>query len=280
MELIVSKTNQDFLNLAGEYLNHYPERSQLLIVNTIMNKEGLLERKEFRGVVLEGKQIVCVFLNANPWNLQLYGETFHPQAVDLIIQKVIIDKIDFVGVQGNKEYTEYFIKKMDELVHLKFKLRIAMDIMRLDQLTPVDLKAKMEVATMDDIETITSFEMMFMKEALHETVLQSDQYERARKHIASNRLYKLVVNNEIVSIVMVSRELQGGRAISLVYTLEDYRNLGYSSTLVYQVCEQLLHQEHYDFVTLFVDKSNPVSNRVYLKVGFYISEANYDYVIA
>lgn len=280
MELIVSKTNQEFLNIAGEYLNHFPERSQLLMVNTIQNKEALLQRNEFRGVVLEGKQIVCVFLNANPWNLQLYGETFYPKAVDLIIEKVILEHIDFVGVQGNKEYTDYFIKKMDEFVHLKFRLRIAMDIMRLDQLIPVNLKAKMSLAKVEDIETITTFEMMFMKEALHETVLRSDQYERAKKHIASNQLYKLEVNDEIVSIVMVSRELKGGRAISLVYTKESFRNQGYSSTLVYQVCDQLLHQEHYDFVTLFVDKSNPVSNRVYLKVGFYISEANYDYVIA
>lgn len=279
MELIVSKTNQEFLKTAESYLNQYPERSQLLIVNTLTNPDGLLERNQFRGVVLEDEKIICVFLNANPWNLQLYGETFRPEAVDLIIQALILEHIDFVGVQGNKEYTDYFIKKMKELVHLKFRCRISMDIMRLDQIIPVHLKANMAVARFEDIETITDFELMFMKEALHETVLRSDQYERARKHIASNQLYKLEIDNEIVSIVLVSRELKGGRAISLVYTREEYRNQGYSSALVYQVCEKLLHQDNYHFVTLFVDKSNPVSNRVYLKVGFYISESSYDYVL-
>jgi len=279
MELIIAKTNQEFLSIAKDYLNHYPERSQLVMANTLGQTNVPLERNQFRGVILENNQIQCVFLNANPWNLQLYGETFVKEAVDMIIHSLIDDHIDFVGVQGNKDYTDYFIEKMDELVHLKFRQRLAMDIMRLDELTNVTLRGKMSIATIKDIETVTDYEVRFMKEALHENVVRSDQYERARKHVNSNQLYKLEIDKQIVSIVMVSREMMGGRAISLVYTNEQFRNQGYSSSLVYQVCDQLLRKDHYQFVTLFVDKRNPVSNRVYLKVGFYISEANYDYVL-
>lgn len=278
MEIIVAKNNKQFLEIAEEYLNHFPERTQLLMAN--VTNEGIpLEKKYFRGVIQEKGQILLVFLNATPWNLQLYSEGFSPGAIDLLIHELIHQSIEFVGVQGNKEHTDYFIEKINQLVHYTFTNRLSMDIMRLDELKEVQLFGKIALATVNDVKAITEFRYQFYAEALHEVVKKSDLYDKSLDHLTKQLIYKYEEDHVIKSIAMISRKVQGGRAISLVYTPKEYRNKGYSSSLIYQLCDELLHQQGNEFVTLFVDKTNPVSNRVYEKVGFYISENSYDYVL-
>lgn len=279
LEIRLSKTNQDFLDDLQDVLLARPECTQLLLVNVTPPLDAPLTRNEFRGGVFDGEQLLLVFLNPALYNLQLYSTSFYPEAIDKVIEHLIVNLIEFKGIQGTKENTEYFIKKYEGLTSIHFRNRLSMDIMRLDQLIQPRLVGDFTIATMDDILGITDFEVAFYDEAVHQLVTHEVLREKVVKQISNNQLF--VLKNKIkniVSIGMASRKMGKGRAISLVYTPPQFRNMGYSSSLMYQLCNYLL-EEGYEFITLFVDKTNQISNHVYSKIGFYISEDNYDYVI-
>ncbi len=279
MELQICQSNKEFKYLYESYLNQHPQLSQLLSVNIEPATDEPLNPDHIRGAVLEEEEIKLVFLNAMPYNLQLYSEKLSKEAIIILVDYLAKAKIYINGVQGNKEHSDYFIEAYTKRMNCKFKLRLAMDIMRLDRLIIPRLIGNYLPATTDDLETLINIEINFYHEVIHTQVLPKDIAIKAKKQIENKQIYKLTnSSNQIVSIAMASRKLYHGRAISLVYTYPEYRNLGYSSSLMYHLCLQLFDEGN-EYVTLFVDKSNPISNRVYEKIGFYISESNYDYVM-
>lgn len=279
MEIILSKTNQEFLNQYGDFLNLYPERTQLLMINVNKELDTPLLKNQFRGAVMNQGEIVLVFLNAIPYNLQLFSTKHSKEAIHMVVEYLIENLIEIRGVQGNRLNTDEFIMKYSNLTYLHFRCRLQMDIMRLNHLVEVPLKGIFRLADLHDVNPLIEIEKAFFDEALHENQPNCQIYERVRNQLSSNQIYVLTdEDDQILSTAMVSRTLYKGRAISLVYTYPKYRNQGYSRSLLYQLCS-ILFQQGYEFVTLFVDKTNPVSNRVYLKLGFEVVEDNYDYVI-
>ena len=85
----------------------------------------------------------------------------------------------------------------------------------------------------------------------------------------SNVLYKLVVDKdqEPVSMLAVVRETKHFAIISWVYTPPYSRSKGFASTAVYKLSELMLnvHRKH---CSLFADKSNSISNKIYQNIGY------------
>ncbi len=73
-----------------------------------------------------------------------------------------------------------------------------------------------------------------------------------------------------------TRQLISGVCINYVYTPKQYRGKGYAAANMYYLSKEMLDKGN-RFCTLFVDKKNPVSNRVYKKIGYEILEDQYDY---
>lgn len=279
MELKIFQTNQAFLDHCKEFLNRYPERTQLFVINIGNDLSKQLLRNECRGAVFSQGEPILVFLNPPMHNLQLFSLEYHEEALDLLVEFLIEHMIEIKGVQGNKKNTDHFIKTYTFHTHLKFKLRLSMNIMRLDELKQVPLKGNYRMAELKDLTQLVPMEMAFYEEAVHESLKNCEIYEKLRNQLDKKQIVVLADDDDqILSIAMASRTMHKGRAVSLVYTLKKYRNMGYSQSLMYQLCESLFKQG-YEFVSLFVDKTNPVSNRLYLKLGFQVSEDNYDYII-
>ena len=280
MNIKLAKTNREFLELYENMIDKYPERTQLFRANLTGDLDEPLSKDKFRGAVYQNGCVVLLFLNANPYNLQLFSTTANVDAVDYIAKVVVEENIDIVGVQGNKFHTSRFIEAYKKLCEAKFVCRLQMDIMRLDCIIkPAKLFGEVTKATMQDLPKIMEYMTAFSKEALHENLTVASALEKAKSQIDKGGIYLLRnEQNEVLSITMISRAIKNGRAISLVYTPDCYRNKGYSSSLLYQVCMNLFAEGN-QFVTLFVDKTNPVSNRVYEKLGFVITEDSYDYVM-
>ena len=76
---------------------------------------------------------------------------------------------------------------------------------------------------------------------------------------------------ELASMAHTSRETERGIAISGVYTPPEHRGHGYCQATVGALCREQLARGK-DYCTLFVDRRNPVSNRVYRKIGFRVLE--------
>lgn len=71
-----------------------------------------------------------------------------------------------------------------------------------------------------------------------------------------------------VSQVCAGRETLNGIVLNNVYTPPYLRKKGYASVMMADVCQVLL-DKGYQFCSLFTDLSNPISNSIYQRVGFY-----------
>jgi len=278
MEVIIAKSNPEFLSQYGEILSRCPEKSQLLMINVVRSPEQVLTKNECRGAVWHDQRPILIFVNPLPYNLQLYSDEFNQEAIDSLIEYLILNMIEIKGVQGNYQNSHYFADQYYEKTTLKFRTRLSMDIMRLDQLKEVPIQEKMAIASFADKEIIKEFERAFFEEALNDEISEEDLLKRLNAQLENQQIVVLKnQSNEILSMAMTSRKMKDGIAISLVYTPKKYRNKGFSQSLLYQLCSELLKTNR--FVTLFVDKTNPVSNNLYLKLGFIITTDNYDMVI-
>jgi len=67
---------------------------------------------------------------------------------------------------------------------------------------------------------------------------------------------------------MVTRPTQNGIAIACVYTPQEHRKNGYAAALVAQTSQRMLDAGK-KFCMLYTDATNPTSNRVYQRIGYY-----------
>lgn len=66
-------------------------------------------------------------------------------------------------------------------------------------------------------------------------------------------------------------------SLILMVFVGDNNGKGYAKAMMYLITKELIKEVKY--LTLFVDKANPISNKVYKDVGFNILTNNYDYRI-
>ena len=93
--------------------------------------------------------------------------------------------------------------------------------------------------------------------------------ERLRRELDEGRV-DLALNGQKEPVLMFKAVLLGDTRtlrVGAVYTPDNHRGKGYATEGLAQVIEKLLGVE-VDAVTLFADKNNPVSNRMYLNLGF------------
>ena len=93
--------------------------------------------------------------------------------------------------------------------------------------------------------------------------------DRIRRELDEGRI-DLALDEAGKPVLMLKAVLLGETRtlrIGTVYTPDEERGKGYATESIAQVVERLLGKE-VDAVTLFADKNNPISNRLYLNLGF------------
>ncbi len=91
---------------------------------------------------------------------------------------------------------------------------------------------------------------------------------RIRRDIADNRQFLWTEASAIRAIASYAESLpDAGARIGLVYTPPELRGRGYGTAITGSLA-QLLLDEGQAWVSLFADNANPVSNGIYLRLGF------------
>ncbi len=83
----------------------------------------------------------------------------------------------------------------------------------------------------------------------------------------SKPFFGVIENNGVVCMADRRRPTKHGHVIGLVYTPKIYRNKGYATACVAELCRHILNSGK-SFCSLFTDLSNPTSNGIYKKIGF------------
>ena len=278
MDLKLSTTAEEFLSWYRKILEKYDAETQLFIVN-LQNYaiNGSLKENVMGGIYDQG-ELVMLFLNASPWNLQIFELKESKEACEKLAKFLVDNKIPISGINASFNIGLFFREVYSEQSGRLFQLRTAMDIMVLKKLKDIPLSAgSAELAKLKDADQLAEYLVRFNYDCFKQTHEKAEFMELVNKKITSETLYVFRdLEGRIVTICGVSPRTFKGMALNLVYTHPDFRNRGYCQTLVHWVCEQKLKSGS-EYCTLFVDKTNPRSNRAYSKVGFEIVKDNYDY---
>ena len=256
--------------------------NQLFLANLIGCEDRQAEGNFIFGSITDEGQTILLFMNAEPFNLLLSTPTtdFDEVAVQLLVGFLLERQIKIRGINASKKLCERFITDFTQRTGHCFNLHLSMDIMELTQLTKHNSSAGLcRNAKLEDHPLLVEWNLKFAEEATHEKGDRQAISDKLLQKIAAGTLF-VVENSEhrVVSMAAVSRELINGICIGPVYTDECERGKGYGKTIMIGISEWAL-QQGVRFCSLFVDKTNPISNRVYRSIGYQVVSDQCDYRI-
>lgn len=267
-------SNQEFIEQFNKYLTLYEPHLQLFYRNLDFDRD--ITADQIRGALYYGDEIILIFLNAYPFNLQLFViNDEYEEAIDVLINYIIKNNIKIRGVQGSKKDCEKFSLKYYQLTKNQIRVFFKMDILVLEKLSELTTSGRIILANENHLEMIKEFYVVFCKEALNEDIEDEIAFSKVKTMIDNHCL--ILYENEkgiITSCLKYIDSLPNGYGISFVFTYKKYQGHGYAKQMMWLVTNELLKKKKY--ITLFVDQKNPISNHVYESIGFNKITDNYD----
>lgn len=277
MELKLYRTPGEFLEENREFLLEYEAAAQLNLGNAQAYREEKCHPGLLFGRCEEEGRGVLLFGNTAPWNLCLNAIPGDPAALSasvFLAEHLRENNVTINGINAAKSLCDPFSFAYGG----NFHLRTAMDIMVLRELVePPVMPGRLRKAGPGDLELLVDWTMAFTWEAVGETPDRQKKRERMVSLSEGNAAYLFETPEGVpVSMACTTRKLPHGVCISYVYTPPEFRGQGYCQNTVAGICREKLGEGN-GYCTLFVDKKNPISNRVYEKIGFTVLEDNFDY---
>lgn len=210
-----------------------------------------------------------VSLRTPPLRLVL-SYTDNLDAIAVLAKELLKRNREIPGVVGFKEGVKIFTQLWSETKNLIHSLIRNERIYQLDKVVEETLgKRTFIIGGKSHQPLILEWTKEFILEALSES---DDTYiERSQKRIGDDikneKIFLLLDNNEVVSMVRKSGKTPNGNLVNLVYTPPKLRKRGYATECVAKLSKHLL-EEGNQFCFLFTDLMNPTSNSIYQKIGY------------
>ncbi|MBN1437790.1 MAG: GNAT family N-acetyltransferase [Anaerolineales bacterium] len=131
--------------------------------------------------------------------------------------------------------------------------------------TAVGARGRLRQASAAELETARVWWHAARVEMFGKADLEESR-RSAGYRLGDGELY-LWEDREPVCMAVSTRPTKSGICIGMVYTPPDFRNRGYATACVGELCRRML-SEGRAFCTLFADLANPISNRIYMNIGF------------
>lgn len=263
-------------------IKRYLERVESLLLKQEANNNlmlGLLERgKNNIGIFTDGIRLGIVEEKGEPIYafMQTPPNKWILAKVDHLDEKVIPAVAHFLhkhkypvpGVLGPRKQAEAFVQLWKSLTGKKAVLSMDQLIYQLDNVrVEPDANGEMIQALDEHLPMVRDWIYQFGKEAkMMITKPQADS--AARNYIQHGTLYLWKTNNELVSMANNSRRTRHGATINAVFTPDEHKRKGYATNVVAALSQKLL-DDGFQFCSLYTDQSNPTSNSIYKKIGYY-----------
>jgi len=174
--------------------------------------------------------------------------------------------IDFPGVIGPRPFVDQFVEHLVNASKQDITLRMSQRIYQLDEVNDIQYSnGYMRLATHDDLDIILEWNEDFVNS---EGITSSYEIMKKKRQldIDNETLFLWIDNDEPVTMTNLSKRTGDGAHIGLVYTPKDQRKKGYATSLVAKVSKHAL--KNYTYCTLYTDLDNPISNSIYMKIGY------------
>lgn len=173
--------------------------------------------------------------------------------------------LSFRRILAEPDLAQMFLICYTRAVGGSFRTLRLMDIMYCRRLNPA-LPAETETATPvpKDLPALAALTGQFYREALNQPTDLKRLMDRLSQELPRYRAVRR--QGEVVSMAKKAREGPSLCAVSNVYTHPAFRGQGLARQVVSSLTREILDQGKTPY--LYVDKRNPISNRLYWRVGY------------
>jgi predicted GNAT family acetyltransferase len=253
---------------AGPFLAADPERHTALLSTTArLRGFGLTAfgtEAPLLGWWSSGGAVRAAVLQTPPFPMLI---TSLPQAsADELAGELVARRAAPSEINGAEVDAMAFARAWSALTARGYRVRQRQRLHRLGMLMPPDPApaGEAKVATGADATTVNAWYQAFAAETGQEAG-SSDQLVRDR--LATGQIVLWLVAGEPVSMAGISDALAGVARVGPVYTPPGSRGAGYGGAVTAAVSSLALERGA-SSVVLFTDLGNPVSNALYLKLGY------------
>ncbi len=276
MKLMICSNGQEFLDRFKPALLTHEVVYQLLMGKALANAETPYAPECFFGAVLdESDRPMLLFGHKAPFRMHVHSldTSTIESAVPLLVSYIVENQIPIAGVLCSEAIGSCFASCDNDHTYQR---AISMDIMELQEVNDIPLAdGHFRVATEADLDLICRWHVAFNAEAAGHAMEYADAYAQNSNRVSDFYLFE-DTTGRICAMACVVRKLLKGCCLSLVYTDPAQRGKGYCATLMHHLAKLQL-ANGYEYLGLFVDKANPISNHTYKKVGYVILEDSIEF---
>lgn len=276
MKLMICQNGQDFIDHFEPVLLAHEVVYQLVMGKALANAATPCAPECFFGAVTDDTgRPVLLFGHKAPFRMHVHSldEAAISEAVPLLAAYIVENQIDIAGILCSEKICEAFMAA--DASH-RYERQISMDIMELREPSDITLvPGHFRTATEADLDLICRWHVDFNAEATDSPLDYAAAYEQNSKRVEDFYLFE-DTSGKICTMACVVRKLLKGCCISLVYTDPAERGKGYCAAIMHKLAKIQL-AKGYEYLGLFVDKANPISNHTYKKVGYVILEDSIEY---
>lgn len=216
--------------------------------------------------LMNGTKLVGVCLATPPFPMLL--SPMSDEAADAVANAMVARALLPYGIQGLAPVTQRVSERLagayGAVAHPAEHLRL----FELRKVVPVlGVPGRMRVANAADTMQLVSWYAAFEREALAAERRMPNVGSLVQRLLAARVVFVWERAGELVAFAVKGREVGAGASVGPVYTPPARRGRGYASALVAALSQHIL-DEGKMYTCLFTDLTNPVSNRIYPKLGY------------
>jgi predicted GNAT family acetyltransferase len=273
---IVASSNQmKYFSDAGQFLERVQpflvrreaEHCLMLgLLDELRSGEQLGDAPPLMASVEERGEVAGVALMTPPRNLIL-SWTAGDSILDTIARELHAAGVVIPGVNGSADVAQKFVSRWSKLSGCNYRVQMAQRIYQLRLVTNESRAAgRLREPTLSDEALLREWRAAFSMDA------EGMDREEAEKDAAlplreSRHLLLWEVGGSAVSMVGYSGRTPNGIRVAWVYTPPENRGKGFAGACVAALSQKLLDDGR-RFCFLYTDLANPISNHVYLKIGY------------
>jgi predicted GNAT family acetyltransferase len=272
MDLTTLTNAGDFLDLTRPALEADEAANNLMfgLALSARNYPARFQPRPYFAVTSQNGRLCAAALMTPPHNLIVFSAdpAASLAAFNLIARDLLQAGLPLPGVLGPNQAALAFAQSWQALTGTAFKLELHERVYELRRvIPPPQPPGEPRLATLVDLELVASWLHAFHIESVpfEMTTLDEDR-QTARLKIEDGNFF-LWDDRQPVALAGKARPTPHGQCVGPVYTPPRFRRKGYATALTAALSQSILDSGK-QFSVLFTDLSNPISNGIYMKIGY------------
>lgn len=268
MKIIFSSSIKNYLEKVEPLLLR-KESSNNLMLGLLEYFKTTMTKDVYCGYIEDGGEVIYAFMQTVP-NNWILADVDHvdDQLFSTLANFFYKKAIKVPGVLGPIHNVECFVREWLKYKKVKASIKMNQVIYQLNEvrITPSP-NGELVKATKSEHELIKSWLIQFGKETKEKPITEIKASQMATKYIENESLYLWKVDGMPVSMANQSRRTKNGVSINAVFTTDEFKRNGYATNIVAALSQKLL-DSGYQFCSLYTDRENPTSNKIYSNIGY------------